>query len=156
MSKTFTGGLNFITGKCKPLEKSKSVKIITPEKNIQASFIAWRNIHKRQFPILNAIFAVPNGVWAQNTAVAIAQIKQGLTPGIPDLICLAPSACGKYHGLLIELKTESSLSRTSDEQKFFLEFFASLNYRTEVCRSASQASMLVNEHLNIKVPIYPR
>ena len=121
------------------------------------SFIAWRNIHKRQFPILNAIFAVPNGFWTENKAYAQAMVRQGLTSGVPDLICLAPSACGKFHALLIELKTEDEKnSVTSPEQQFFLEFFSGLGYRTEVCRSAYAASVLVNEHLDIRVPIYPR
>lgn len=155
-NKFLTGGLFDGRGKPQTLQiSSKAKKTITPEKNIQASFIAWRNVHKRQFPLLNAIFSVPNGIWAKSVAVALSQVKQGLTRGIPDLICLAPSACGKYHGLLIELKTERASSRTTDEQKFFLEFFASLNYRTEVCRSAHAASMIVNEHLNLKIPIYP-
>ena len=153
MSKTFTGGLNFITGKCKPLEKSKSVKIVTPEKSIQASFFAWRNIHKRQFPILNSLFAVPNGIWTHK-AIAASQVRQGLTAGIPDVICLAPSACGRFGALLIEFKNE--VGKLSDAQKFFLEFFASLGYRAEVCRSALQASQIINEHLAIQIPIYPR
>ena len=154
MSKTFSGGLNFITGKCKPLEKSKSVKTVTPEKHIQSSFISWRDIHKRQFPILNAIFAVPNGVWAATKAVAVSQVRQGLTKGIQDVICLAPSFDGKHPALLIEFKNE--IGKQSDEQIFFHDFFAGLGYRTEIARSAYQASILVNEHLNIKVPIYPR
>ncbi|HEX8249007.1 MAG TPA: VRR-NUC domain-containing protein [Pyrinomonadaceae bacterium] len=153
-----TGGLFDGRGKPQPLRPSAKAKvIITPEKHIQASFIAWRNIHKRQFPILRAIFAVPNGFWTENKAYAAAMVQQGLTEGISDIICLAPSHDGKYHGLLIEFKTEDEKkSVQSDEQLFFHNFFAGLGYRTEVCRSPFRASMLVNEHLNIKVPVYPK
>lgn len=151
-----TGGL-FTRGKPQILKESaKSKKQVIPEKHIQSAFIGWRDCFKRSFPILNSIFAVPNGFWTENKAYAAAMVRQGLTKGIQDLICLAPSACGRYHGLLIELKTEAATSKQSDEQIFFHNFFASLGYRTEVCRSAYQASMLVNEHLNIKVPVYPR
>lgn len=157
MNKNFNGGLFPARGKPQPLKlKAKASRIITPERHIQSSFIAWRNIHKRQFPILNAIFAVPNGFWTENKAYAEAMVRQGLTSGISDLICLAPSADGKFHALLIELKTEAKSSDESPEQIFFREFFSGLSYRAEVCRSAYAASVLVNEHLNIKVPIYPR
>lgn len=156
-NKHLTGGLFDGRGKPQPLKPSaKSQRIITPEKHIQSSFIAWRNIHQRQFPLLKSIFAVPNGFWTENKAYAAACVASGLTKGIPDVICLAPSECGKYHGLLIEFKTESPASKTTEEQDFFLEFFASLGYRTEVCRSAYAASVIVNEHLGLKVPIYPR
>lgn len=156
-NKHLTGGLFDGRGKPQPLRPSaKSQKRITPEKHIQSSFFAWRNIHKRQFPLLKCIFAVPNGFWTENKAYADAMVQQGLTKGIPDVICLAPSACGKYHALLIEFKTEAAASKTTEEQDFFLRFFAALDYRTEVCRSAYEASVLVNEHLGIKVPIYPR
>lgn len=157
-NKHLTGGLFDGRGKPQTLKPSaKSQKRITPEKHIQSSFFAWRNIHKRQFPLLNSIFAVPNGFWTENKAYAKAMVRQGLTRGIPDVICLAPSKCGKYHALLIEFKTEDEKrSVQSDEQIFFHDFFSALGYRTEVCRSAYQASVLVNEHLGIKVPIYPR
>ena len=156
MNKFLNGGLFPKRGKPKPLQAStaKNKQIITPEKHIQSSFIAWRNIHKRQFPILNAIFAVPNGFWTENKAYAEAMVRQGLTAGIQDCICLSPSHDKKYPALLIEFKTE--IGDQSPEQIFFHNFFAGLGYRTEVCRSAYAASVLVNEHLNIRVPIYPR
>jgi hypothetical protein len=155
-SQIFKGGLNFDSGKCKPIEKRKSVRTVTPEKVIQSSFIAWRDMFEGRYPILRSIFAVPNGAWMQNKAYAAAMIRQGLTAGIQDCICLAPSFDRKYHGLLIEFKTESAKSKQSDDQLFFHDFFSALGYRTEVCRSARCATEIVNEHLNLKVPVYPR
>lgn len=153
-NKYLTGGLFDLRGKPQPLAASaKAKKQITPEKLIQMAFIGWRDVFKRQFPILNAIFSVPNGIWTHK-AIAVSEVRQGLTKGISDVICLAPSHDGRYHALLIEFKNETG--KTSEEQEFFLNFFAGLGYRTEVCRSAYRASMLVNEHLNIKVPVYPR
>jgi hypothetical protein len=153
--KTFTGGLFDGRGKPQPLRVSKSAQqIITPEKQIQEALIRWRDMFKGQYPILNALFACPNGIWAQNKAVAAAAVRQGLTRGISDIICLAPSADGKYHALLIELKNE--VGKESDDQIFFREFFAGLGYRTEVCRSWWEAGRIVNEHLGIKVPVYSK
>jgi hypothetical protein len=149
MSKIFKGGLNFTTGNCKPIERRKSGKIITPEKNIQAAFIAWRDLHKRKHTILKAIFAVPNGIWTFK-AVAVAMVKQGLTAGIQDVICLAPSFDNKYMALLIEFKTE--IGKQSDNQLFYHDFFESLGYRTEVCRDWQSGARLVCEHLNLNIP----
>ena len=150
------GGLFDGRGKPQPLQPTKAAHIIiTPEKHIQSSFINWRDMFKRQFPILHAIFAVPNGYWTENKNYAAAMIAQGLTKGIQDVICLAPSADGKYHGLLIEFKTEDEKkSIQSDDQIFFHQFFADLGYRTEVCRSWWTAARIVCQHLNIKVPVY--
>lgn len=156
--KDFKGGLFDGRGKPQPIElRAKAERAITPEKKIQAAFIRWRDLFKRDFPVLNAIFAVPNGFWTENKAYAASMITQGLTAGIQDVICLAPSADGKYHALLIEFKTEDlKTSVQSDEQVFFHEFFARLGYRTEVCRSWWTAAQIVCAHLDIRVPVFPR
>ncbi len=149
------GGLFDGRGKPQPLavrEKAKRPEVV-PEKKIQAKFIAWRNMFKRDFPILNSIFAVPNGIWTFK-AVAKGMVSQGMTAGIPDIICLAPSHDRRYHGLLIEFKNENG--ETSDEQRFFLQLFSDLGYRTAICRNEWTAAQLANEHLGLKVPITPR
>jgi hypothetical protein len=155
MDTNLKGGLFDGRGKPQPLELRAKAKRpeITPEKKIQAKFIAWRNTHKREFPILNSIFAVPNGIWTFKS-IAAAMKSQGMTAGIPDIICLAPSHDRKFHALVIEFKTE--IGETSDEQEFFLKFFADLGYRTAICREWWAAAQLVNEHLAIKVPVYPK
>lgn len=153
-SKTYKGGLFDGRGKPQPLALRESAKReITPEKKIQAKFIAWRNTHQREFPILRSIFAVPNGIWTFKS-VAKSMVGQGMTSGIPDIICLAPSYDRKYHGLLIEFKNETG--EVTEEQEFFLQFFADLGYRTAIVRTPWEAAQLVNEHLGIKAPIYPR
>jgi len=147
--KTFKGGLNFTTGNCKPLEKRKTVKDITPEKIIQRDFFFWKKKHLRDYPLLNCLFAVPNGIWTFKSFAA-EMVRQGLTSGIQDVICLAPSHDKKYPALLIEFKTEDEeKSVQSDEQLFFHNFFAELGYHTVVCRSWEDAADLVIEHLNL-------
>ena len=154
MDKNLKGGLFDGRGKPQPLALRESAKReITPEKKIQAKFIAWRNTHSREFPILKSIFSVPNGIWTFKS-VAKSMIGQGMTAGIPDIICLAPSHDRRYHGLVIEFKNEKGT--VSDEQEFFLGFFADLGYRTAILRTEWEAARLVNEHLGIRVPIYPR
>lgn len=149
-----TGGL-FTRGTPQILrESAKSQKQVTPEKLIQAAFIGWRDCFKRSYPILNSIFAVPNGAMLFNKAIAASQVRQGLTAGIPDIICLAPSHDKRFNALLLEFKTQAG--KTSEKQEFFLKFFADLGFRTEICRTAFEASNIVNEHLNLKIPVYPR
>lgn len=155
MDKKLKGGLFDGRGtKARPLELREAAKReITPEKKIQAKFIAWRNMHSREFPILRSIFAVPNGVWTFKS-VAKSMISQGMTAGIPDIICLAPSHDRRYHGLVIEFKNEKG--EVSEEQEFFLGFFADLGYRGAILRTEWEAAQLVNDYLGIKVPVYPR
>lgn len=154
MDKRLKGGLFDGRGKPQPLALRESAKReITPEKKIQAKFIAWRNTHSREFPILRSIFAVPNGIWTFQS-VAKSMIGEGMTAGIPDIICLAPSHDRRYHGLVIEFKNEKG--EVSEEQQFFLGFFADLGYRTAILRTPWEAAQLVNEHLGIKAPIYPK
>jgi hypothetical protein len=152
--KILKGGLFDGRGKPQPLDLRAKVKNKpTPEKEIQAKFIGWRNIHKREFPILDSIFAVPNGIWTFHS-VARSMINQGLTAGIPDVICLAPSHDRRYHALLIEFKNEKGAP--SDEQQFFLKFFSDLGYRTAICRTWFSAAQLVNDHLGLMIPVYPK
>lgn len=157
MNRNLKGGLFDGRGKPQPLAlKASKQTIITPEKHIQSAFIRWRDMFKRAYPILNAIFSVPNGIWTHR-AIAAAQVAQGLTSGIPDVICLAPSADGKHHALLIEFKTEDlKKSNLTEEQEFYRKFFSGLGYRFEVCRDWSRAAGIVCEHLNLKIPVYGR
>ncbi|MBX3288428.1 MAG: VRR-NUC domain-containing protein [Acidobacteria bacterium] len=145
------GGLFDGRGKPQPLALRKAAeRPKTPEKDIQASFFAWRDVYKRRYPILHSLFAVPNGIWTYK-AIAVSQVKQGLTSGIPDVICLAPSFDQKYFGLLIEFKSEGG--KVSESQAFFLGFFADQGYRTTICRSWQDAARIVNEHLGASIPI---
>ena len=154
-SKIYTGGLFDGRGKPQPLGVRAKVKKATPlEKSVQIAFFGWRDVFKRQFPILNCLFSVPNGLWTY-PAVAKAAVAQGLTAGIPDVMCMAPSADGRYHGLMIEFKRETT-GKPTPEQEFFLKFFSDQGFRTAICRTAHDASLLVNEHLGTNVPVYPR
>lgn len=155
MNSNFKGGFNFQTGNSKPLEKRKSVKEIIPkEKDIQKALFAWKKTHLRECPILNALFAVPNGIWTFKS-MAAEMVRQGLTKGIQDVIFLAPSADGKYHGLLIEIKIPSEKAVESDEQIYYRHFFAELGFRTEVFRFWEDAAGAIIEHvrLPIKKPV---
>lgn len=152
MNNSLKGGLNFTTGNCKPLEKRKSVREVIPkEKDIQIALFRWKKTHMREFPILNALFAVPNGIWTFKS-MAAEMVRQGLTKGIQDVILLAPSDDRKYPALLIEFKTlDEKKSVESDEQIYYRHFFAELGYRTEVCRRWEDAADIIIEHLNVPI-----
>lgn len=152
MSKNLKGGLNFSGGNSKPLELRKTAEVVViPEKIIQKSLFVWKSFNLNQHPILKALFAVPNGLWAKNQAVAAEMNRQGMTAGIQDVILLSPSADKKYPGLLIEFKTLAKSSVQSDEQKFYHQFFAELGYKTEVFRCWEDAADCIIDYLNLPI-----
>ena len=81
----------------------------------QAYVIKWSQQPsiRRQWPELALLHHIPNG--GTRDAVEAKHLKQqGVKSGVPDL-CL-PVPRGQYHGLYIEMKTESG--HTSDEEDF--------------------------------------
>ena len=70
----------------------------------QVEIFRWCDLHKRKYPELQKLFAVPNagkrtrrqGKWMKD---------EGMKAGVPDM-CL-PVARGDFHSLFIELKSET-------------------------------------------------
>lgn len=154
-SRIYKGGLFDGRGKPQPLAvRAKALNPPPLEKHIQTAFFGWRDTFKTRYPVLNAIIHVPNGMYTHKN-IAKGMKAQGMTKGVPDVLCLAASADGKYNGLAIEFKREKT-GRLSEEQAFYLQFLADHNWRTAICRTAHDASLLVNEHLGLELPVFPR
>ncbi len=112
------------------------------EHDDQVALFQWREFAMIQQPELALLFAIPNG-GLRNKAVA-AQLKaEGVEAGVPDM-CL-PVPRGRYHGLFLELKTESG--RVSKEQKWWITQLKVRGYRVEVCRGWGKAVNALNEYL---------
>lgn len=91
----------------------------------QAYVIKWSQQPsiRRQWPELALLHHIPNG--GTRDAVEAKHLKQqGVKSGVPDL-CL-PVPRGQYHGLYIEMKTESG--HTSDEQEWWGERLQAQGY----------------------------
>ena len=70
--------------------------------------------------------------------------KEGVVPGIPDI--MIASANGSYHGLFIEMKTESGMM--SESQLKIKEKLESDGYKVEVCRGWDAARQITESYLN--------
>jgi hypothetical protein len=85
------------------------------ERRHQVALIKWVRSVKDTHPVLNLLYAVPNG-GARNLYVARKLKAEGVRAGVADL-CL-PAARRGYHGLYIEMKSEEGFATI--EQKAFL------------------------------------
>lgn len=147
MNNNLNGGLFPKRGKPQILKESaKSRKTVTPEERIQSDLFSWIFAHENKYPVLKWIFHTPNGGF-RHKSVAVKMKYQGVRAGVSDLS--VPVARKGFHGLYIELKTETG--KLSDSQKEFLEFVKSEGYKIAVCRSAREAAEILIEYLSLPI-----
>jgi hypothetical protein len=90
------------------------------------------------------MYATASGIrlsWGQITKAKMTGIVK---KGLPD-ICL-PVAKGKYHGLYIELKTETG--RPSNEQKFFIKRLQEEGYLATISYGYISTIELIERYFN--------
>ena len=88
------------------------------------------------------MYAIPNG--GKRNAVTGAILKsEGVLAGVADLF--VARACGVWHGLYIEMKTERG--RQSESQKAFECAVVREGYRYAVCRSFEDFEGVVRGYL---------
>jgi hypothetical protein len=119
------------------------------EHDVQCAVVMWAALQAAKWPALKLLFAIPNGAHlgaerkqlAKGGSVALGAIRarklkaEGMRPGVPDL-CL-PVACGGYHGLFVEMKTESGKVRP--EQEEWIEALREQGYCAVVARGDEEA-----------------
>lgn len=113
----------------------------------QALVIKWSQqpAVRQQWPELAMLHHIPNG--GSRDPIEGKHLKQqGVKPGVPDL-CL-PVARGGYHGLYIEMKTESG--RTTEEQEWWGEKLMEQHYAWEVCHGWKSAVRVLEWYLALK------
>lgn len=110
------------------------------EHRIQCACVNWFRL---QYPThATALFAVPNG--GRRDRVSGAKLKaEGVLPGVSDLILLLPR--GRYHGLLIEMKTESG--KQSQAQRDWQRDMVHRGYRYIVCHSFDEFREAIDDYL---------
>jgi len=104
----------------------------------QAALFEWASY----FPVLDYMFAVPNGAHlAGNNIQRAKQMarlkKQGLKPGVSDIFIPLPMP--PYHGLFIELKRADGKGQLSGAQRAFGEYVEAQGYKFVVCEGAQAA-----------------
>ncbi len=114
----------------------------------QGNVIKWSQqpIIRKKYPELKLLFHIPNG--GRRDPIEAKHLKQqGVKRGVPDLFL--PVAKGKYHGLFIEMKTETG--RTSDYQDWWLCELKNESYYCKVCYGWKNAVELIEDYLNEKL-----
>lgn len=125
-----------------------AVKIIsnpTTEAQHQRNVINWSMTVRDIWPELELLHAVPNG--GKRDPVEAKHLKeQGLKPGVPDLDL--PVARGRYHGLRIEMKTETG--RETPEQIWWREKLTEQGYFATVCHGWISAVRTIEWYMNLE------
>lgn len=123
------------------------VKIIAhprSEAQHQANVINWALLHRDEYPELALLYHIPNG--GSRDPVEARHLKdQGVKRGVPDL-CL-PVSRGHYHGLYIEMKTETG--RASGEQEWWGERLCEQGYAWRICQGWQEATTILEGYLSL-------
>ena len=125
------------------LKPAKPPKDTMSEFEHQCALFDWASLAMRQRPDLAMLVAVPNG--GQRHKVVAAKLKaSGAKAGYPDIALNL--ARGGYHGLFIELKTQTG--RVSPEQRDWLDRLIAAGNRAVVCRGWLAAQQEIIDYLD--------
>jgi VRR-NUC domain-containing protein len=114
------------------------------ERRHQVALIKWVRAVKETYPVLNLLYAVPNGGY-RNIYVARKLKAEGVRAGVADL-CL-PAARRGYHGLYIEMKSEEGVA--TQEQKAFLRSVLEEGYCAVIAEGGDQARAVLDWYIGI-------
>lgn len=116
--------------------------VILSEHDMQSEFFYRIRILEKEEPILKLLHAVPNQAAWKN---AKKYTDEGMRKGWPDCAFPVKSACGSFHSLYIEFKTDKG--RLTEEQVDYLNLLTENGAMCVVCRDAEIAVELVMEYL---------
>ena len=99
-----------------------------------------------QIPDLALLFHIPNGGHRSPRTAGMLK-RQGVQPGVPDLILPVPRA--DCHGLWVEMKrTDARPSETKPAQTKWHEDLRRQGYRVEVCKGWEAAWLVLTQYLS--------
>lgn len=110
----------------------------------QALLFQWAAFVSNKYPMLNLMFAIPNG-GKRYAKTAIDLKHEGVKPGVADVFL--PYASGNAHGLFVEMKREK-YGIVSDKQKNFIKNVQQQGYAAAVCYGFEQAKDTIIKYLN--------
>lgn len=120
------------------------------EHDEQVAVIDWCMVNLNKYPVLDLIFAVPNGAMLGGGRIGAVRMNylkaEGLRPGVCDL--MLPVARGKYHGAFFEMKTATGT--LSENQEQFIAAVEEQGYFAPVCWSADDAIDNIQYYLELK------
>ena len=98
---------------------------------------------RQKYPELAMLFHIANE--RSDKVQASILKKMGVKKGVPDLCLPVPS--GKYHGLFIEMKTDTG--RASAEQLWWISRLEANRYAAAVCYGWNRAVEVLEWYLNL-------
>lgn len=111
---------------------------------IQIEFFKLIRAYRDKYPVLNMVYAVPNGTYT-NQINAEKAYALGRTSGPWDVTIDVPR--GTYHGARIEFK--SSTGRLSATQKKYKLYYDEYNFLAVVCRSCDEAWKFTLDYIGL-------
>lgn len=107
----------------------------------QRALFAWAKMIEGVHPEIRRMFHVPNG-GKRDPKTAAAMKAEGVKAGVPDIVLPVPR--GGYHGLWIELKTDTG--KPSKEQTEWLEYLNSVGYCALLCYGWHTARIEIEQY----------
>ncbi len=116
------------------------------EQQHQIAVIQWSQqpTIREKYPELAMLFHIANE--RSDKVQASILKKMGVKKGVPDLCLPVPS--GKYHGLWIEMKTDTG--RASTEQLWWISHLEANGYAAAVCYGWNRAVEVLEWYLNLE------
>ena len=95
--------------------------------------------------------AIPNGGKRGKTEASILK-AEGVSPGAPDWVCFAPTACG-HHGLALEFKRPDGTGRVSTQQRWWHNALRTFGWRVEIVTDGVAAYRIAEQCYDTTNPI---
>ena len=112
------------------------------EDDIQAAFFEWVRLAQHKRKSLAQMFHPANG--GKRDAREAARLKrQGVIPGVPDVMFPVPNA--KFYGLAIEFKSKSG--KVSEPQAIYMQGLIDNGWSVHVCRDSRAAIEVVKFYI---------
>ena len=105
---------------------------------------------RAKYPELAMLFHIPNERYC--TPIQGKQLKRaGVRSGVPDLCLPVPS--GRYHGLFIEMKTDTG--RAGEAQRWWVQRLNAAGYFAQVCHGWEAAVSMLEWYLSLPAEAEP-
>lgn len=115
------------------------------EEQEQEFLFEWAAYRQATYPELKLMFHVPNG-GKRDRGTAIKLKRQGVKPGVPDIMLPVPKLKHGYAGLFIEMKTGKN--KPTEYQMVYLTELRKQGYYIAVCYGWKEAVRIIETYLN--------
>ena len=125
---------------------------LATEHQEQSAYFDWVRQKRNTDERYNYIFAIPNGAYlgggneVVRFSVAKRMKKEGLEPGVPDIMIAYPSI--PYYGAFLETKRKVKSSKPTKDQTIWLNRLESAGYFATVCRGFDELKAVTEDYFD--------